>query len=265
MKRPLGALLGMVMIGFALASAFPQVRPKVKVYSVPFKMQADHIIVDGKLGGATARFMIDTGMEADIVLASVAKQYGMNAQAPKGTVELGGSTVKDMEWMIYDLPALQGVYKDTGVGLILGAPFLNRHVVTFDFKKSTFAFQDAGDEEPAHPNDAIVIPYADFRGCVQLEVRINGQGPFKALLDTGSPYIRLTSDVMAKASPGSDIVSTLEVGGAKVQNMKVSTNPTLTGMMKKAGLDALIGLRFLSQFTATIDYKRKKMILVKPK
>jgi predicted aspartyl protease len=126
--------------------------------------------------------------------------------------------------------------------------------------------------ELAAPNDAAII----------VPVRINGQGPFKFVLDTGATFTCLDQKLVDQLklpewrgqlgvgvlmpSEGSiKLVSleTFEVGNVKAADMKACAIDF--ARLQTGGLDVrgLVGLNFLKSFHVQIDFKKKVLSLKK--
>src|SRR5438309_3945575 len=127
--------------------------------------------------------------------------------------------------------------------------------------------------ELAPPNDAAII----------VPVKINGQGPYKFVLDTGATFTcidqKLVDElklpewrgqfgvgVLAPTEGAVKLVSidTFEVGNTKATAMKACAIEF--SRLQTGGLDArgLVGLNFLKSFQVKIDFKKRVLLLDKP-
>jgi predicted aspartyl protease len=126
--------------------------------------------------------------------------------------------------------------------------------------------------ELAAPNDAAIL----------VPVKINGQGPYKFVLDTGATFTcidqKLVDQLKLPESHGFGIgvitpiegnvnlvtVDLFEVGQTKATDLKACTIDLQ--QMQKAGLqiNGLVGLNFLKSFQLIIDFKKKILRLEKP-
>lgn len=231
---------------------------------VSFTLMANHIIIPVSINDKPAKAMVDTGYESNILLPSEAATFGVDIKTSTSVVKVAEFTIPDLKWTIVDAKGVSSIRDQIGVGILLGAPFLHRYRVTFDFKKNEIHFRKLEAKVPDLPPKATVIPFENFRGGIILQVKLNGQGPFRAVIDTGSPYIRATPEALQKAhAPEGEavIVDTLQVGSITLTQMKISSQPDLTAILKRANLDMLLGLRFLSRFTVTVDYQKKELVL----
>jgi len=127
--------------------------------------------------------------------------------------------------------------------------------------------------ELAAPNDAAII----------VPVKINGQGPYRFVLDTGATFTCIDQKlvdqlklpewrgqfgigVLQPTEGAVKLVSldTLEVGNVKATDMKACAIEF--SRLQTGGLDArgLVGLNFLKSFQVRIDFKKKVLRLDKP-
>jgi hypothetical protein len=110
-------------------------------------------------------------------------------------------------------------------------------------------------------------------------VKINGNGPYRLIFDTGSPMTLINnktakdSGVLPKDSkpviPLFAIpefkINTLEIGELKVADFKtiVMDHPTVALIDKLLGpVDGIVGMTFFAKYRMTIDYQAKEMTFV---
>lgn len=124
----------------------------------------------------------------------------------------------------------------------------------------------------AVPNDAAII----------VQVKINGQGPYDFVLDTGATFSCLDNELAEqlklpewKGSFGTVVVGpdeggmkllkigTLEVGDAKASGL-TACSIDLDRMAPGLGIKGLVGLNFLKSYRVTIDFAKKSLRLEKP-
>jgi predicted aspartyl protease len=123
------------------------------------------------------------------------------------------------------------------------------------------------------PNDAAII----------VQVKINGQGPFDFVLDTGATFTCVDNELAEKlklpewkGSLGTVVVGpggggmkllkldTLEVGGAKASGLTACSIDLDRMAPPGVGLKGLVGLNFLKSYRVTIDFAKKNLRLDKP-
>jgi PDZ domain-containing protein/aspartyl protease len=132
-----------------------------------------------------------------------------------------------------------------------------------------------GDE----PKKPVKVPFELLKSQhMVVEVKINGEGPFRLIFDTGAP-VTLINNKVAKAasvipkdfkrpfftmfgSLGEFKVKSLQVGDASAEDVPVMVmdHPTVEAISKLAGpIDGLVGLSFWGRFRLSVDYQAKEM------
>jgi hypothetical protein len=134
-------------------------------------------------------------------------------------------------------------------------------------------------EDPAPK--PVTVPFEILKsGHMAVMVKVNGQGPYKLIFDTGAP-VNLLNNKVAKAagllegvkkpafapfgSAGEVKIKTLEVGDQKAEDVPavVMDHPTVEAISKALGpIDGLVGFPFFARFRMTLDYQAKTMTLV---
>lgn len=123
----------------------------------------------------------------------------------------------------------------------------------------------------AGPNDAAII----------VQVKVNGQGPYDFVLDTGATFTCLDNELAEQLNlpewkgsfgtvvvgPGGGMkllkIETLEVGDAKASGL-TACSIDLDRMAPGLGIKGLVGLNFLKPYRVTIDFAKKSLRLEKP-
>jgi hypothetical protein len=133
------------------------------------------------------------------------------------------------------------------------------------------------DDEPP-----VKVPFELLKSRhMAVQVKVNGEGPFRLVFDTGAP-ITLLNNKVAKAAGvipkdfkrplfapfgtlGQFKVRSLEVGGVKATDLQavVMDHPTVDALAKVVGpLDGIVGLSFFGRYRVSIDYQAKEMTFV---
>ena len=112
-----------------------------------------------------------------------------------------------------------------------------------------------------------------------VNIKVNGQGPFRVIFDTGAP-ISLLNGKVAKAAKlgkgkeafpllfgmqGQVTVKELEVGSLKAENVSVIVmdHPTVKAISEALGpIEGIIGFPFFAKFRTELDYQTKTMTFV---
>lgn len=123
------------------------------------------------------------------------------------------------------------------------------------------------------PNDAAIV----------VQVKINGQGPYDFVLDTGATFTCVDNDLAEqlklpewKGSFGTVVVGpggggmkllkidTLEVGDAKASGLTACSIDLNRIAPPGLGIKGLVGLNFLKSYRVNIDFEKKLLRLEKP-
>lgn len=134
---------------------------------------------------------------------------------------------------------------------------------------------------PPTPAAAHVVPLTVFKsGHIAVPVRIDGKGPFRLVLDTGSPVTFISTRVAkavglpAGGPAGGGMmglgmgmnpfakVKSLDVGGAVVRSMDIMVldHPVIQMLGTVEGpVDGIVGFTFFSHFRTTLDYAGRRV------
>ena len=132
-------------------------------------------------------------------------------------------------------------------------------------------------EPPARievPEAGVSLPMSDIGGRPLVEVRINGKGPFRFILDTGADRTVIDEDLTKQLSletvqtaalhgAGGARIGVLDIGGATIEDVIVETAP-LTRMF--GGGDAPSGVLSAASFPGyllVLDYPGKRILIRK--
>jgi hypothetical protein len=128
---------------------------------------------------------------------------------------------------------------------------------------------------------AVKVPFELLKTQHMLvNVRINGEGPFDLIFDTGAPVTLLNNKVgkaaglVDKKAKGNSVplfpgmghkAKTLQIGDVKAADVPVVVmdHPLLTLMSKHVRpVDGIVGFSFFARYKMTIDYQAKEMTFV---
>ena len=129
-------------------------------------------------------------------------------------------------------------------------------------------------EEPAKPMKVpfLLMPTGHFL----VEVKVNDQGPYKLIFDTGAPMMLISNRVaketkLAKGSssifaPTQASVKKLEVGGVTAEGVPalVLDHPTVKAFSdafkeKHGPIEGIVGFPFFARYKMTVDYQAKEL------
>jgi hypothetical protein len=136
------------------------------------------------------------------------------------------------------------------------------------------------------PPKPVVVPFELLpSGHMTVKVKVNGEGPYRLILDTGAPITLIDNKVAEAAgllkdvpeplfsifgSKGEVKVGELQVGDQSVKDLTaiVMDHPTVQAISqafeKKLGgpIDGIVGFPFFARFKMTLDYQAKTVTLV---
>lgn len=113
---------------------------------------------------------------------------------------------------------------------------------------------------------------------IVVQVKVNGKGPYRLILDTGAPDSLVSNRVarearlrpVQEAQPALPIfgargqfrIDSLEIGGLKAEDLSamVLDHPAVTAISGIAGpVEGILGFTFFARYRMTIDYERKRL------
>lgn len=131
-------------------------------------------------------------------------------------------------------------------------------------------------------NHPITVPFELLRSKhMVVQVKINDQGPYRLLFDTGAPAVAVNNKVARAAGiltkntkppaltlfggMGQFPIKTLAIGDLRVENVStlVIDHPLVEMMAKSQGpIDGIVGFPVFARYRMTIDYQAKQMTFV---
>jgi hypothetical protein len=264
--------------------------------SVPFELLNNHIYLDVKLDGkGPFRLLCDTG-GANIVTPDLAGTLGLTPQGALqgrgvgdksedvglvkvGTLEVGGATLRDQVFAVYNLGPMTGAEGVPANGLI-GYEVFKRFVVRVDYERRALTLT-----LPAafsYHGEGVVVPFK-FKGHIpQVEGAIDGiSGSFD--IDTGSrasvdllgPFVE-EHGLRARYAPKLEGVAgwgvggparaqftragSLRLGGLEVSRPVIELTLQTKGAFSDKYVAGNVGGALLSRFNVTFDYSRQQLI-----
>lgn len=127
----------------------------------------------------------------------------------------------------------------------------------------------------------VTLPFRLLNNHVIIDVKVDGQGPFPFLLDTGghdivtpatATRIGLNQVGAALSAGGGEATTTngyahvreIDVGGARLTDQNVVTLDFSPYAVEGIRLGGMIGVEFLERFVVTIDYGRRMLTIAEP-
>lgn len=124
----------------------------------------------------------------------------------------------------------------------------------------------------------VVVPFELLKSRhMAVQVKINGNGPYRLIFDTGAPTNLINNKLAKEAGVlkkddkpaiamfglgGAKVINTLEVGDVKLDKVPVMVmdHPTVTAISKALGpIDGIVGFPFFARFKTTVDYEKKEL------
>ncbi|HEX5274447.1 MAG TPA: aspartyl protease family protein [Candidatus Rubrimentiphilum sp.] len=272
---------------FTLPEA-PTVQTSVPV-TVPLEMNNAHAYVRVKISGRQYTFLLDSGAQAVVLDAHVAKEAGLTPQgqlevagarrtgglgvAPLDSIDIGGVALPVRMVTVLDLRGVTGAQPIDG---ILGYPFFAAAEVKIDPDAQTMTFAKPG----ALKSDGTSFSVDSDRELVELQARINGtEGRF--VIDTGNgnellvygPFVRAhiglieyaggtfanNMGVGGSASAVGAIVDELDIGPYRFFNNYANVMLGTQGAFADRFAAGNIGLGLLKNFVLTFDLANAKL------
>ncbi len=258
---------------------FPQPVAKGQA-NIPLKLLPDSQLftLPVQIGNQTKTFLLDTGASGSIIASQIAQQLELES-TPVPTdmfkYTVVGNNCSDIQVNLHPLPILKVAGAEVegilGMGLpqtsipgnlsgVLGLDFLSNYDVIINPKKQELKLL------PASPPGQNAIPLVGKLGSIIAQVRVNGQGPFSFLLDTGASTVVVSKRLVQRL--GIDATKAEEIDilgfcgtekGKKIKLDKVSLqqyeNAQLdtvilenNNLFNLLGIDGIIGQNFLNKY-----------------
>lgn len=235
------------------------------------------LTVPVNLGGKPASFLLDTGASNSVVDAKIVEQLNVKGTPiPKELLAfmVVGENCAEINATIHPLPVLaveaakvEGV---TGmalpqaaipakVGGVLGMDFISGFDMVVNPK--TLELQFLPQTTPA--SDA--IPLTGNMGIMTAEVKINGQGPFTFLIDTGAEMMVISDQLVQKTTLDLSKAEPIEVKGfcgkemgkkmaleqfsiQQYQAQNLEAVVLESRVLQFLGVDGIVGQNFLNEY-----------------
>jgi predicted aspartyl protease len=251
---------------------------------IPFEMAGRVLFVRGSLNGQDSMlFIVDTGATETVITPPAARRAGLSGAAAAArqqvgtarSISVGPATVRDLPVFIFDPPQALSLRLDHGMDYsgILGHSFLSRFVTTIDYRQRRIRFQPPGETAPAHPSGAQRVPFRVVDRQILAEGFINGKGPLRMLVDTGSAEMIVLPDVARRLGIRGEAFEN-QPGAMFAVAEKVAVGPAVSARVplviytpaqewgRRLDYDAIVGTTFLRNYRVRIDYGQRMLTLV---
>ncbi len=271
-----------------------------KALNIPFLFSHKEIVIKARLNGSEPLdFLFDTGTTQTVIDRRTAaenlldRQAGINMLGAGGTfaaqatelpkISIGDVTLSGVQAVILDLSAHERQLGKRIAGII-GTNVLSRFAVTVDYGKSQIVLQDASVYRA--PVGGNILPFTDKKGPL-VKGLVNGKDEVVFLMDTGAAFNNLPASVAKKYTQGQTArftegygadgkpvrlgnmqVDLLKLGTAVVRDVPFtySVETETRGMQPKGFVSGvaklgILGNPFWQNFTVTLDYRMRQVIL----
>jgi hypothetical protein len=264
--------------------------------TVPFELLNNHLYVEVKLNGkGPFKLILDTG-GANVITPDTARALGVKAEgkieghgvgeqsadvafAKLGSIELGGITLRDQLFAVFDLGSLAAAEGMPQQGII-GYEVFKRFVVRVDYEHRTLTLTLPS--AFAYHGTGVVVPFKFNDHVPEVEGAIDGiAGTFdidtgsRASLDLLGPFVE-EHGLRAHYAPKLEGVSgwglggaaraqfaraeSLRLGGLEIPHPVIELTRQTKGAFSNKFVAGNVGGALLRRFNVTFDYSRQQII-----
>jgi predicted aspartyl protease len=253
------------------------------------------VFVEGK---GPYEFILDTGASISLLSSELGRSLGVVVTGTEEgmgaggavtielgrieTLSIGATKVHDVEVGLTEELSRIGEVVKAKIDGDLGYNVLKHFQVTIDYGQNVLSLSKANGE-PGR-DGAVPFEIAAVKPLIILPVKVDGRGPFRFCLDTGtsmtaiSPALaaRLGIPMTPRARPGMGAggrisvsfgrLASLAVGHQSVGDLDVTSADFFSSIAKACGtdFDGIVGYNFLKLFRVTIDYPGSRLLLEPP-
>ena len=233
--------------------------------------------------------LLDTGCVGSFITRRVAEmlalEVGEDGNTCLRTFAIGSARCHQLRFGVSDDPSdvrLPGPPFDGFLGNAFIYYVRHEYEVTIDYPRETVAFrsvEQAGKQnDERRPSNSITVPITLENHFAIVPAHINGEGPYRFLLDTGASRCVVSPQVahalslakgepcQAKGTVGSweayrSRISELSVGNAACKDLEVIVLDCsdISGYVHDR-LDGLIGHDFVRHFSVTLGYRNEVVL-----
>jgi predicted aspartyl protease len=241
-------------------------------------------------GTGPYEFILDTGASISLLSSELGRSLAVEVTGTKegmgaagsvtlelgrvGSLSIGDTELHEVEVGLTDELARIGAVAQAKIDGDIGYNVLRHFRVTVDYGRNLLHLSAASGESSTDG----VVPFeiAPSKPLMVLPVEVNGHGPYRFCLDTGTSMTAISPALAAElgismrpgdrpgtAAGGPISVSfgkleSLAVGNHRVGDLDVTSADFFASIAKVAGTDfeGIVGYNFLKLFRVTIDYPR---------
>jgi hypothetical protein len=265
-----------------------------------FRLSDDpgQILVPVTIGKGTAPLMFDSGA-GNYLIPQGAKRLRLRTAgglpiegvgngsvnggfAKVGTIALGTAQLVDQHFIVAPLPYVFSHQRfGRGIEGLVGSEFLHAFRTTFDFEHHTIAFAPYDSPAPVPPG-AVVQPLLSDGSSAYVQAKVDGVSGY-FLLDTGDngditvfrrfavahglfgghgvPYLSI-GGIGGHLGYERYRAATFALGGATMHQPPVAVSDASGGAFASRSVAGNIGLRIISRYTITFDFRRGTVTFV---
>jgi predicted aspartyl protease len=253
------------------------------------------VFVEGK---GPYEFILDTGASISLLSSELGRSLGVVVTGTEegmgaggshtlelgrvGSLTIGDTELHDVEIALSDQLAQIGAVVQAKIDGDIGYNVLKHFRVTVDYSKHLLNLSAATGESG---NDGTVpFEIAPTKPLMVLPVEVNGSGPYRFCLDTGTSMTAISPALAARLGismrPGArqgmgaggrisvsfGKIASLSVGHHRVGDLDVTSADFFSSIAEVCGtdFDGIVGYNFLRLFRVTIDYPGGRLLLEPP-
>ncbi|HEY6931379.1 MAG TPA: retroviral-like aspartic protease family protein [Thermoanaerobaculia bacterium] len=269
------------------------------VAEVPFRLTPRRnplilvpVFVEGK---GPYEFILDTGASISLLSTELARSLGVAVTRTEegvgaggnvsielgrvGSLSIGETELHDVEVGLTDELARIGEVTRSKIDGDIGYNVLNHFRVTVDYGHNVLKLSSA----TGGPCEEAAVPFeiAPTKPLMVLPVEVNGSGPYRFCLDTGTsmtaispafaarlgipmqPGDRQGTGAGGKISVSFGRLASLAIGHHRSSDLEVTSADFFSSITKACGtdFDGIVGYNFLKSYRLTIDYPQGRIEL----
>jgi predicted aspartyl protease len=273
-KRPFLALLLFALWGSVRAASAQQ--------EVPIQIAGRVIFLKGTVNGqGPLTFILDTGATETVLTPRAAQRLGIvgrpspgeQQKSRAGAIAVGDATVRDLPIRVFDPPQALPLRLDQGVDYngLLGYTFLERFITSIDYRRLRVRFTPLAAQRAQADPAGCTVPFEIRDGLIEAKGYVNGKGPLRLLVDTGSAEILLMPraaralDLKTSSRPGYPRVGFTTLDSLVLGTVGITNLPAIVHVLPQettpVAYDGIVGYPFLSCFHVTINYRDRLLTL----
>jgi predicted aspartyl protease len=243
-------------------------------------------------------FILDTGASISLLSSELGRSLGVVVTGTEkgmgaggahtlelgrvGSLTIGNTELHDVEIALSDQLAQIGAVVKAKIDGDIGYNVLKHFRVTVDYSKALLNLSAASGE--SGKDGTVPFEIAPTKPLMVLPVEVNGSGPYRFCLDTGTSMTAISPALATRLGismrPGArqgmgaggrisvsfGKLASLSVGHHQVGDLDVTSADFFSSIAEACGtdFDGIVGYNFLKSFRVTIDYPGGCLLLEPP-